>query len=85
MPNKKKKKAKRVKYYKAEFKIPESTKKRLKGFCSKHETTENKIFRRALREFLDKNHFHHEHFDLQVAANQMSIFDLLEDTGSKTN
>jgi len=85
MPNKKKKRAKKVKYYKAEFKIPESTKKRLKGFCMKHGTTENKIFRRALREFLEKNHFHQEHFDMQVAANQMSIFDLLEDRGGKSN
>ena len=85
MPNKKKKRAKKVKYYKADFKIPESTKKRLKGFCNKHDTTENKVLRRALREFLEKNHFHHDHFDAQVAANQMSIFDLLEDTGVKTN
>ena len=85
MPNKKKKKARKVKYYKADFKIPESTKKRLRGFCQKHGATENKVFRRALREFLEKNHFHQEHFDIQVAANQMSIFDLLEETGIKSN
>ncbi|NVO20261.1 MAG: hypothetical protein HXX13_11200 [Bacteroidetes bacterium] len=82
---KKKKRTKKVKYYKAEFKIPESTKKRLRGFCKKHNVTENKVFRRALREFLEKNHFHQEHYDMQVAPNQMSIFDLLEDTTLKTN
>lgn len=73
-----KRKRKKVKFYKADFKIPESTKKQLNGFCRKHHTTANKVFRRALKEFLDRNHFHHDHFDNQVPANQMSIFDLLE-------
>lgn len=79
MPRKKRKK---VKFYRADFKIPESTKKQLKGFCKKHDTTANKVFRRALKEFLEKNHFHDDHFDAQVAANQMSIFDLLEGPSS---
>jgi len=76
MPSKRKRK--KVRFYKTDFKIPESTQKQLKGFCKKHHTTPNKVFRKALKEFLDRNHFHHEHYDSQVAANQMSIFDLLE-------
>lgn len=78
------KKRRKVRFYKADFKIPESTKKQLRGFCKKHDTTANKVFRRALKEFLEKNHFHHDHHDGQVAANQMSIFDLLEEPGNPT-
>ena len=74
----KKKRIRKVKYYRADFKIPESTKKRLTGYCKKNDTTANKVFRRALREYLDRNHIMYEHHDSQVAANQMSIFDLLE-------
>jgi len=79
----KKRKRKKVKFYRADFKIPESAKRRLNGFCRKHNTTANKVLRRALYEFLDKNHFHVEHYDGQVAANQMSIFDLLDDHGHR--
>ncbi len=74
----KKKKIRKVKYYRADFKIPESTKKRLTGFCKKYDTTANKVFRRALREYLDRNHILYDHHDSRVSANQMSIFDLLE-------
>ncbi|MBK7213536.1 MAG: hypothetical protein IPH88_09640 [Bacteroidales bacterium] len=81
MPRKRKR-VKKIKYYKAEFKIPESTKKRLKEFCSKHKTTPNKVFRKALREYLDRNLVYHDHADHMVAANQMSIFDLLEEGSS---
>ncbi len=78
MPPKKKKKSRKVKYYKTDFMIPESTRKRLKGFCEKHDTTANKVFRKALREYLERNFIKHEYHDSSVATNQMSIFDLLE-------
>lgn len=78
MPTKKRKKTKKVKFYKAEFKIPESTRNRLKGFCAKNDTTPNKVFRKALREYLDRNFIYHDHADSHVSPNQMSIFDLLE-------
>lgn len=76
------KKRRKVKFYKADFKIPESTKKRLNGFCTKNNTTANKVFRRALVEFLDKNHFHFEHYQ-EIPENQLSIFDLLEEGAKK--
>jgi hypothetical protein len=84
MPTKKKK-SKKVKYYKAEFKIPESTKKRLKVFCQKYDTTANKVFRKALREYLEKNYIYHDHPDGHISPNQMSIFDLLEGKEVKSN
>jgi hypothetical protein len=85
MPPKKRKKSKKVRYFKAEFKIPESTRVRLKGFCAKYHTTPNKVFRKSLREFLERNYLYHDHADSRIAANQMSIFDLLEDKGVKVN
>jgi hypothetical protein len=79
MPTRKRKRAKKIKYYKAEFKIPESTRTRLKGFCARYNTTPNKVFRKALREFLERNYIYHDHADTHISPNQMSIFDLLEE------
>lgn len=69
------KKPRKIKFYKKNLKIPESQNKLLKQFCRAHHTTENKVFRKALREFLQRNvhlidHPHHE-----VSANQLTLFD----------
>ena len=84
MPKRRKKKARKIKFYKKELKITESQHKMLRQFCKTHQTTENKVFRRALREFLLCNvhlvtHEHHE-----VSANQLMLFDFLAEDNSIT-
>ncbi len=74
MPPKRKAKKKKVKYYKKNFMLPDSSNKKLVMFCEKHNTTQNKVFRRALKEFLNRNvnlnEFHHH----DVSPNQLSLF-----------
>lgn len=68
------KKKKKVKYYKKDFKLPESSNKRLKLYCKKQHTTQNKVFRKALREFLEKNVHLPEAHAHEVSPNQLSLF-----------
>lgn len=79
MPKRGKKKPRKIKFFKKNLKIPESQNKKLRQFCKSNELTENKVFRRALREFLERNvhlinHVHHE-----VSPNQLTLFDVLYD------
>ena len=83
MPKRGKKKPRKIKFYQKNLKIPESQNKKLRQFCKTNKLTENKVFRRAMREFLVRNvnlidHVHHE-----VSANQLTLFDFLnEDTAN---
>jgi hypothetical protein len=83
MPKRGKKKPRKIKFYQKNLKIPESQNKKLRQFCKTNKLTENKVFRRAIREFLLRNvhlidHVHHE-----VSANQLTLFDFLnEDTAN---
>lgn len=79
-----KKKPRKIKFYKKNLKIPEAQNKMLRKFCKAHHTTENKVFRKAIREFLQRNvhlidHTHHE-----VSANQLTLFDFSGDESSNT-
>jgi hypothetical protein len=83
MPKRGKRKPRKIKFYQKNLKIPESQNKKLRQFCKTNKLTENKVFRRAMREFLVRNvhlidHVHHE-----VSANQLTLFDFLnEDTAN---
>lgn len=84
MPKRGKKKPRKIKFYQKNLKIPESQNKKLRKFCKSNKLTENKVFRRALREFLDRNvhlidHVHHE-----VSANQLTLFDFMTEESSNT-
>jgi hypothetical protein len=84
MPKRGKKKPRKIKFYKKNLKIPEAQNKMLRQFCKAHHTTENKVFRKALREFLQRNihlmnHVHHE-----VSPNQLTLFDFGTDDTSST-
>lgn len=78
------KKPRKTKFYKKNYKIPESQNKMLKKFCEVHHTTENKVFRRALREFLLRNVHLIEHHHTEVSANQLSLFDFFGEENSQT-
>ena len=79
MPKRGKKKPRKIKFYKKNLKIPESQNTRLRQFCTTHQTTENKVFRKALREFLQRNVHLIEHQHHEVSANQLTLFDFSGD------
>jgi hypothetical protein len=73
------KKPRKIRFYKKNLKIPESQNLMLKQFCRVHRTTENKVFRRALREFLQRNVHLIPHDPHEPNPNQLSLFDFSGD------
>lgn len=84
MPKRGKKKTRKIKFYKKNFKITETQNKMLKQSCKVHRTTENKVFRRALREYLERNVHLIEHRHHEVSPNQLSLFDLTAEENFNT-
>ena len=83
MPKRGKKKPRKIKFYQKNLKIPESQNKKLRQFCKTNKLTENKVFRRAMREFLERNVHLIEHVHHEISANQLTLFDFLnEDTAN---
>ena len=72
-----KKKPRKNKFYQKNFKLPESQNKKLRLFCKANHLTENKVFRRALREFLLHNVHLSSHAHYEIQANQLSLFDFV--------
>jgi len=68
----------KVTYSKVELKIPTVQKRRLKAFCKSSNTTINKVYRKAIREFIER-HAHPVGHTQMISENQMSIFDICED------
>lgn len=79
MPKRGKKKARKIKFYKKNLKITDPQNKMLRQFCKTHKTTENKVFRKALREFLQRNVHLIEHTHQEVIHNQLTLFDFMND------
>ena len=76
-----KKKRKTIKYKAVEFKLTVQQKKRVDAFCKEYQTTPITMYKAAIQTFLAKKGYgilprHHED---KVDANQMSIFDLVEE------
>lgn len=84
MPKRGKKKARKIKFYKKNLKITETQNKLLRQFCTIHKTTENKVFRKALREFLQRNVHLIEHGHQEVSPNQLTLFDFMNDDSVNT-
>jgi len=81
MPKRGKKKPRKIKYYKKNLKIPESQNMKLRQFCKSNKLTENKVFRTAIHEFLQRNVHLIEYSHHEVSPNQLMLFDFLnEDT-----
>jgi len=68
----------KVTYSKVELKIPTVQKRRLKAFCKTSNTTINKVYRKAIREFIDR-YAHPTGHTQMISENQMTIFDICED------
>jgi hypothetical protein len=79
MPKRGKKKPRKIKFYKKNLKIPESQHKKLRQFCQENQLTENKVFRKAMREFLQRNMHLSEHVHHEVSPNQLTLFDFLNE------
>lgn len=76
-----KKKRKAIKYKAVEFKLTAQQKKRVDAFCKDYKTTPVTMYKTAIQTFLSKKGYgilpkHHED---KVDANQMSIFDVVEE------
>jgi hypothetical protein len=84
MPKRGKRKPRKIKYYKKNLKIPETQNKLLRQFCKIHKTTENKVFRKALREFLQRNVHLVGHTHQEVSPNQLTLFDFMNDDSAGT-
>lgn len=76
-----KKKPRKIKFFKKTLKIPETQNKLLRQFCKMHKTTENKVFRKALREFLQRNVHLIDHTHQDLNTNQLTLFDFMNDEG----
>lgn len=79
MPKRGKKKPRKIKYYKKNLKIPESQNKKLRQFCKANNLTENKVFRRAIREFLQRNVHLMEPVHHAVDPKQLTLFDFMNE------
>jgi len=84
MPKRRRKKPRKIKFFKKNLKIPESQNMLLKKFCKAHNTTENKVFRKALREFLQRNVHITDHQNHEVVANQLTLFDFFGEENVNT-
>lgn len=84
MPKRGKKKLRKIKFYKKNLKIPESQNKKLRKFCKSNDITENKVFRRALREFLVRNVHLIDHPQQEIIPNQLTLFDFLDEENPGT-
>jgi hypothetical protein len=84
MPKRGRKKPRKIKFYQKNLKIPESQNKLLRQFCKSHKTTENKVFRKALREFLQRNVHLIDHPYHEVSANQLTLFDFFGEENVNT-
>ena len=84
MPKRGKKKPRKIKVYKKNLKIPESQNNMLRQFCKTHRTTENKVFRKALREYLQRNVHLVEHHQHEVSPNQLTLFDIFGEENANT-
>jgi hypothetical protein len=84
MPKRGKKKPRKIKYYQKNLKIPESQNKKLRLFCKENKITENKVFRRAIREFLARNVHLIEPVHHEISPNQLMLFDFLSEDNANT-
>lgn len=73
---KKKIKRKKIKYYKYDLKISKPEKEKIDRYCCVHKTTPNKLFKKALRDFLKR--FGNNAPIETVTKNQMNIFDIID-------
>jgi hypothetical protein len=84
MPKRGKKKPRKIKYYKKCLKLPDSQNKKLRKFCNTNNLTENKVFRRAISEFLVRNVHLIEHVHQDISPNQLTLFDFLNEEAANT-
>ena len=70
----------KVIYSKVELKIPSAQKKRLKAYCKAFNTTPNKVYRKVIRDFIDHNVSTSAHKQQDIIENQMTLFDISEET-----
>lgn len=77
-------KNRKIRKFKAvEFKLTVQQKKRVDAFCRKFNTTPVTMYKTAIKTFLSKNGYGllPKHNEQGIPGNQMTIFDVMEDSG----
>jgi hypothetical protein len=78
MPAAKKKKVKKIRYKKINFKLSEKQKAIIDRYCKVHKTTANKLFKKAIKEYLLRN-ANLEEDSYYISENQLQLFDFEEE------
>jgi hypothetical protein len=71
---KKKKKVRKVKYRKVSFKLSEKQKLLIDRYCKVHKTSDNKMIKKAIKEFLAR-HVSEPENEYYISENQLRLFD----------
>ncbi len=71
-------KTKKKKYKKINFKLSEKQFSILNSFCKSKKTTPNKIFKKAIKDYIVNNYDFND-VDYHISENQLALFDLDED------
>ena len=70
--------SKKRKFKKVSFKLSSGQINTINKFCKTHKTTTNKVIKKAIRDFLDRNaDFSEEEY--YISENQLQLFDIVEE------
>jgi hypothetical protein len=75
MPVKSKKRRKKIRYKSISLKVSANQYKTLQRYCSKHKLTPNKVFKKALKVYLERFGPVLDGQTIRVGENQLTIFD----------
>lgn len=76
-----KKRVKKIKYKRINFKLSEKQKAIIDRYCKVHKTTPNKLFKKAIKEYLLRN-ANMEEDNYYISENQLQLFDFEEEENS---
>lgn len=71
---KKKKKYKKVRYRKITFKLSVQQARQIDRFSASHRTTPNKVIKKSIRDFIQRNIGQSPQHEYEVSKNQLALF-----------
>lgn len=71
--------SKKRKFKKISFKLSSRQINTINRFCKTHKTTTNKVIKKAIRDFLDRNADLSEEEEYYISENQLRLFDIVEE------
>jgi hypothetical protein len=76
MPPKRTKRRKKIKYKSISLKVSANQYNNLQRYCAKHDLTPNKVFKKALRVYLERFGPAIDNHTVKVSEKQLTIFDV---------